>query len=633
MKTCIFVQINGIIMKPSTLLALYLALACLASCVYDRELSAALEFSGPNRSELEKVLKHYESDQRKLDAAKFLIRNMPGHYSYAETSELDSIKAVLSDINDGKDVPSDRIERWRAFSYTHLPKIYDSHIITAEYLIENIDLAFEAYDKREWNKYISFDEFCETILPYRVGNETLENWRREYKDKFEYMLDSVYTGTDVIEATNTVFRESVGTFFIYNTLYRTPDLGPGFLMHNHIGGCRETCDYTLYLMRALGVPCYTDLYNQRNVHMWNTVIDTTGCHEQFLFSTWGGNEAVRGGDDGRVKGKVYRIYFSDQSNDGSGVFLRDVTSSYFGENRAKIRLYNKENDGIAWLSIYVNPDWYPIEPYRSLFSKVIFRNFEPGMVFMPLSGHGRLLSEAGYPFMLEKDGTVRTFIPDKSNVKRVSVKRKLRLTNRIKGYMSECSGGILEADVSPDFSTPDTIAVFESPSINYNYCAVDSDREYRYVRYTPAPGKKIQLGEMRFFADALRKDTIAISVHAFTEPIESGALNAIDDDELSFYQSSGESPYIVFKLDETARISLIEWVPRNDDNFIRYGDLYELYFQDGVDKWQSLGRQVAADTVLHFNNVPENALLILRNHTRGVEEEVFIIENGIQRFI
>ena len=43
----------------------------------DREqLNEALKFAGENRSELEKVLKHYENDSLKLKAAKFLIENM-----------------------------------------------------------------------------------------------------------------------------------------------------------------------------------------------------------------------------------------------------------------------------------------------------------------------------------------------------------------------------------------------------------------------------------------------------------------------------------------------------------------------------------------------------------------------------
>ncbi|MDE6527548.1 MAG: hypothetical protein K2L78_00690, partial [Muribaculaceae bacterium] len=45
----------------------------------------ALRFAGDNRDELERVLEHYADEPMKLEAARFLIENMPGHYSYADT--------------------------------------------------------------------------------------------------------------------------------------------------------------------------------------------------------------------------------------------------------------------------------------------------------------------------------------------------------------------------------------------------------------------------------------------------------------------------------------------------------------------------------------------------------------------
>jgi hypothetical protein len=56
----------------------------------------------------------------------------------------------------------------KGFRYDNLPKTYDAHVITADYLIENIDLAFEEWEKRPWNKYFTFDDFCELILPYQM---------------------------------------------------------------------------------------------------------------------------------------------------------------------------------------------------------------------------------------------------------------------------------------------------------------------------------------------------------------------------------------------------------------------------------------------------------------------------------
>ena len=49
-------------------------------------LETALALAGSNRSELEAVLDHYADDSLKSEAARFLIENMPGHFSYAVTA-------------------------------------------------------------------------------------------------------------------------------------------------------------------------------------------------------------------------------------------------------------------------------------------------------------------------------------------------------------------------------------------------------------------------------------------------------------------------------------------------------------------------------------------------------------------
>ena len=150
------------------------------SCCWEKDLKYSLNAAGKNRIELEKVLEHYKDSGPKYDAACFLIKNMPGYYSYAKSSGLDSLRKIQSVIFHKKHFPRDLQDRWSKFSYKSTPKVYDCHAIKAEYLIENIDLAFAAWQKRPWRHSLSFDEFCEWILPYRIGDEPLENWRKVF---------------------------------------------------------------------------------------------------------------------------------------------------------------------------------------------------------------------------------------------------------------------------------------------------------------------------------------------------------------------------------------------------------------------------------------------------------------------
>lgn len=251
------------------------------SCSGRRQgLDAALSAAGSNRPELEKVLAHYRSDpdRRKLKAAEYLISGMPGHYGLVPSPGLDSVKAVLADLYARRKVDSARLEQWRHFRPDNLKKAYDIETITADYLIRNIDMAFEDWDCRPWNRHLDFGKFCELLLPYRVGNEPLEDWRTEYREHFRYITDSVYTGSDPVELVNTVFDTIIDSLFRYNVDFALPSLGGSWLMRNRIGGCRESCDFAVYLLRSIGVPVATDCYFHGSTHTWNVVLEAQGVY-------------------------------------------------------------------------------------------------------------------------------------------------------------------------------------------------------------------------------------------------------------------------------------------------------------------------------------------------------------------
>ena len=102
---------------------------------------------------------------------------MPHCYSYQQGGEMDSVKRVRTYYSPFGQIDQTYARRWGHYTYRNLPKIYDAHIITAEYLIDNIDRAFDNWQKRPWNRSLSFEDFCEYLLPYRIGDEPLEEWK------------------------------------------------------------------------------------------------------------------------------------------------------------------------------------------------------------------------------------------------------------------------------------------------------------------------------------------------------------------------------------------------------------------------------------------------------------------------
>ena len=94
-------------MRTNIYLIVILSTICFSSCCREKDLKYSLNAAGKNRIELEKVLEHYKDSGPKYDAACFLIKNMPGYYSYAKSSGLDSLRKIQSVIFHKKHFPRD----------------------------------------------------------------------------------------------------------------------------------------------------------------------------------------------------------------------------------------------------------------------------------------------------------------------------------------------------------------------------------------------------------------------------------------------------------------------------------------------------------------------------------------------
>lgn len=104
-----------------------------------------------------------------------------------------------------------------------------------------------------------------------------------------------------------------------------------------------------------------------------------------------------------------------------------------------------------------------------------------------------------------------------------------------------------------------------------------------------------------------------------------------DRNPLSFFESKDTDCSIIYDLGKPYSINKIEFYPRNDDNFINPNEVYELLYNEGTKGWVSLGIKVAKSKSITFT-APHNALLWLKNHTTGIEEQVFIYTNKKQNF-
>ncbi|MDO5760460.1 MAG: RICIN domain-containing protein [Bacteroidota bacterium] len=171
---------------------LLLSSVAVVSC--DRRLDDALDMAGDNRVELEKVLRHYEEegDTLKYNAAKFLIENMPYRYSYSGAC-LDSLDKAYLDMSEAAKEFRDSVFKARTGNIDLASKTLSLDILSlsAKQLISAIDDACDLWRKVNWSKEYSQELFFDYVLPYRLLNEQMSNWRKAIKNEFP-SLSSYY---------------------------------------------------------------------------------------------------------------------------------------------------------------------------------------------------------------------------------------------------------------------------------------------------------------------------------------------------------------------------------------------------------------------------------------------------------
>ncbi|WP_302616023.1 discoidin domain-containing protein [uncultured Muribaculum sp.] len=278
----------------SVVIAVWGLLFCMCgSSEQDRELARALYMAGDNRAELEHVLAHFKGDSLKLEAAKFLICNMPGHYSYADTAIVNrysiGVGLILERMKgaDSKAIAA-AINRLAAkMRMDTLQIVSDVRVVTAGYLIRNIDEAFKRWRDTPWAQHLLFDEFCEYILPYKAAElQPLTEWHNDfYYYNAKYLADYACS-----EDTRNSTYKAAQIFNYYLSLKFDPRfthdvlncraLSPSVAIRIPFGNCSSFSQSALSAFRSVGLPVVRDVSpvwaGGNGSHVWNSMLTNTG---------------------------------------------------------------------------------------------------------------------------------------------------------------------------------------------------------------------------------------------------------------------------------------------------------------------------------------------------------------------
>lgn len=622
----------------------------LVACTPSR-LEKALSFARSNKTELERVIAHYDSigDEEKVRAAEWLISNMPGCHYY-EGKVLEDFYKELNNVYDT--CGGDFVKVWDFYDAT-LEKVNwraakrkrDIETITAEYLIRNIDGAFE-HRESPFLRDLSFEEFCETMLPHRVSNEPLEDWRKDYGERFAFAMDSVDVREDSVVFK--VFKRLTNTYVGHNYTYPAgmPTLPPSLLRRSLIAPCSDYCALGVLWGRTFGVPVVRDFtphwVNYPNKHEWNAVLWKGRSLDFLIGDKYGLGEHLNKFD--LIMTKVYRQRYAPQGMEDVAPayykgdvpqFFRnpkmvDVTREYWTVMDLKVDSLNDKDAGpFVYLTVFNNQDWEAIawaekKGERATFKDVAVRP----AVYLPAYYESGTYGPAHEPIMVMKNGEVRTLRADVEHRRSVTLKRKY-YEKKVNGHLKDLAGSTIQVANRADFGDARSFVVPDTIEVCWQEWNISG--RYRYVRIKPAKGRQTGLAELR----ALDTEGKAIGGTLIGNSEIKGLYapeHVIDGDVLTCtrFEKCDSDRWIGVDMGKSQNISKVEYLPRNDDNFIVEGNEYELYYWDGG--WQSLGRQTGSRRTqrLVYDNVPSNALLLLHNHTRGREERIFTYEDDRQ---
>lgn len=631
----------------------FILFSILTSCIQQgSQLEQAISQSGDNHIELEKVLLHYsanQSDSLKLKAAKFLIENMPGHYSIL-SDELSDYKQHLLQYDAYIKAPAHIRAMFDVYPYQaslvkllHPQKVEDIKIIKADYLIDNIDKAFLHWEG-PWGKHLTFEEFCETLLPYRVDIEPLSNWRDSLSSEFTTTMNWL---SHVDEYAYSPYQACQ---VINDTLYKSTNYANhifhGF-RHSLISqnakdwNCVQYVYGAQYVMRDLGIPVHIDYIPQYGVrgsrHYWNSVLHYTGRSYPFQGYNSGPERSLNP-HNGIIK--VFRQsyarnkYWVSEKARGEPIppffenpFVKDVSHEYQRTFNIKVDLTHEsvEKRQFAYLCVFNNEKWVPIHFGRIKKNSVVFENVGTGVVCVAGYWINEEVVPASYPFLIKSTGELSYLCPDKNQIQSIRLKRKYPLVNWINRNSDRLVGAKIEASHNSTFiPSVEVSSISENAYSNYADHYIPYSEKYRYWRIR-IPGSKASIAELQFFSD---NDSIPLNGRFFASPkeIEFEQKKAALSD-LEKLTSVEIRDWLAIDFGLPVSISRIHYLPLTDDNNIVPGETYELLISDDKE-FNSLGIKVAEHSYIDFDSVPVNGLYWIRNHTKGREERIFTFEKN-----
>ncbi len=639
----------------------------------EKHLESALQSAGANRNELEKVLAHYQNDSLKLSAAKFLIENMPGNFSINP-----HLVQACKPLYNAYDSISQKYKYQTTPQWgTEIDSLYkyyeqqipfyelgsslqeDAKFIKADWLIRQIDLAFNAWKHNCYTHNDSFEDFCEYILPYRRQNGLLlDNSREDYYKRFGHTF---FTGK-----ANNFIQETDSLLYLFRNLTHSKFYGMNIPIYDahtlerlQHGLCEQRCWFNSIVLSSLGMKAAIDYIpswgNRNNTHMWNSIIvqgnvyafesywDTDRWKYKRIY-----NNKTFDTEWGKFRiPKVFRYSFAN-STEGpmtdkrvkkedipplfNNLKYKDVSSQYFDTTNVTLQLSSVPHNTLyAYLCVFNYGNWTPVQWGRIENKRVTFKGMGRDIVYLPAFYKEGILQYAGNPFILDRTGKIQILSPNKTK-QNIAVRNfsGAWLYNPNKNNISLLSKSIFLGKNANGLYADTLCKVPTYIDIHETRIPSNANKSYRYIRMQ-IPTDTLSASEISFYdknTGILISGTRLVNSNSFRPLSPKEDISMLYDHlSSSGFKEKGlfhQVNFVDFDLGKEYHVASIGIIPYLDSEIYK-GFRYILYYWKN--KWIPLGEQNGTSPFLTFRNAPTSALYMLVRKNHEGQQRTFLYEN------
>lgn len=345
--------------------------------------------------------------------------------------------------------------------------VADSISVTGEYLEENIDKAYEQCKDELKSGALSFNDFCEYVLPYRLENEPVEDWRQLVIAQYGQIFDSLTKMKKSQAEIISFFNKEIGKGFQYGKSGKPiEEKNWSMLANEKKGECQEMTHIVMYPLRAFGIPVsidFTTCWANSNGkgHMWNALI---AADKSIPFMGLEANPdnvfkpftLITNKDPSKTTlrrcGKVFRNTFSvnedihpDDPIFGSNRLFKDVTHEYFKVSDLSYADLHQSEYRHYYVCNYTYGEWVPVFYGIKQKEHILFKNMAAQVLYLPMIyDTSQNMNQLDFPVGITETGSLLVFKPDLQ--KRITIEVKttqpieedqLAAINRIKDWNSK----------------------------------------------------------------------------------------------------------------------------------------------------------------------------------------------------